>query len=171
MREVERELEKSRKTLQACMVRPAWISVNYDSSRSESMPLSELADVSHDYLLLDGGCEGLLEQGSSIKEALIAVDLEVKRLLLEQTSSPKFSGIRHATNGVKLLKISVPAFEGNIMNRSSFWKQFEVSIHQKKNLENIEKLAYLRDALKDGSAKLVIQGLSQTAGNYAEAIK
>ena len=57
------------------------------------------------------------------------------------------------------------------MNWSSFWEQFEVSIHKKENLEDVEKLAYLRDALKDGSAKLVIQGLSQTEGNYSEAIK
>ena len=38
-------------------------------------------------------------------------------------------------------------------------------------MRDVEKLAYLRDALKDGSAKLVIQGLLQAAGNYAEAIK
>ena len=86
----------------------------------------------------------------------------MKQLLHEQTSSPKLSGVCHATTGVKLPKISIPTFDGNIMNWSSFWEQFEVSIHKKENLEGVEKLAYLRHALKDGSAKLVIQGLSQT---------
>ena len=133
--------------------------------------MSELADVSRDILLLDRGSEELLEQGSSIKKALYAMDLKVKRLLYEQTSSPKLSGVRHATTGLKLPKISIRTFDGSIMNWSSFWEQFEVSIHKKENLEDVEKLAYLREALKYGSAKLVIQGLSQMAGNYAEAIK
>ena len=72
---------------------------------------------------------------------------------------------------MKLPKISVPTFDGDIMNWSSFWQQFEVSIHKKESLQNVEKLAYLRDALKGGSANQVIEGLSQTAGNYDEAIK
>ena len=33
------------------------------------------------------------------------------------------------------------------MDRSSFWEQFEVSIHKKETFEDVEKLAYLRDAL------------------------
>ena len=131
--------------------------------------MSELTNVSRGILLLDRASEELLEQGSSLKKALYIVDLNVKRLLHDQTSSPKLSGVRHATTGVKLPKISVPTFDGNIMNWSSFWEQFEVSIHKKENLEDVEKLAYLRDALKDGSPKLVIQGLSQTAGNYVES--
>ena len=57
------------------------------------------------------------------------------------------------------------------MNWTSFWEQLEVSIHKKESLEDVKKLAYLRDALKNGSAKQVIQGVSQTAGNYAETIK
>ena len=170
--EVERELEKVKEDVAGleaetgvdqCLLRQL-------EKRIDGL-MSELADVCRGILLLDRGSEELLEQGSSIKKALYAVDLKVKRLLHEQTSSPKLSGVRHASTGVKLPKISVPTFDGNIMNWSSFWEQFEVSIHKKENLEDVEKLAYLRDALKDGSAKLVIQGLSQTAGNYAEAIK
>ena len=53
----------------------------------------------------------------------------------------------------------------------SFWEQFEVSIHKKETFGDVEKLVYLRDALKDGLARQVNQGLSQTAGNYAIAIK
>ena len=43
-------------------------------------------------------------------------------------------------------------FDGNIMNWSSFLEQFEVSIHKKESLHDVENVAYLRDALKDGSA-------------------
>ena len=54
--------------------------------------MSELVDVSRGILLLDRGSEELLEQGSSIKKALYAMDLKVKRLLHEQTSSPNLVG-------------------------------------------------------------------------------
>ena len=131
--------------------------------------MSELADICRGILLLDHGSDERLDQAASLKKVLYALDLELKRLIHHKTTSPKvISGVG---TGVKLPKISVPRFDGDIMNWSSFWEQFEVSIHKKEILEDVEKLAYLRDALKDGSAKQVIQGLSRTAGNYAEAIK
>ena len=44
-------------------------------------------------------------------------------------------------------------------------------IHKKEHLSDTVKLAYLKDALKDGPARTVIQGLAQMAGTYNEAIK
>ena len=74
------------------------------------------------------------------------------------------ASIASASFGVKLLKISVPTFNGNIIEWRSFWEKFQVSIHKKEHLPDTEKLAYLKDALKDGPARTVIQGLAQTAG-------
>ena len=120
MHEVERELEKIKEDIAGleaetgvdeCLLRQL-------EKRNDGL-MSELVDVPSGILLLDRGSEVLLEQGSSINKALYAVDLKVKRLLHEQTSSPKLSGIRHATTGVKLPKVSVPTFDGN-MNWSSF---------------------------------------------------
>ena len=45
-----------------------------------------------------------------------------------------------------------------------------MAIHSKAQLKDAEKLAYLRDALKDGPARHVIEGLSQDADYYKEAI-
>lgn len=66
---------------------------------------------------------------------------------------------------VKLPKLNVPTFDGNILNWNTFWKQFCV-----KNVSNVEKLVYLYHALKGGSAKLVIEGLSRSGEQYQEAI-
>ena len=46
--------------------------------------------------------------------------------------------------------MSVPTFNSNILNWNTFWQQFDVGIHSKAQLKDAEKLAYLRDALKDG---------------------
>ena len=45
-----------------------------------------------------------------------------------------------------------------------------MSIHSRSDLANAEKLAYLRNALKNGSAKNVIEGLSRSGEQYDEAI-
>ena len=45
-----------------------------------------------------------------------------------------------------------------------------MSIHNCPNLNNAEKLVYLQRALKDGSAKPKIEGLSQSGEQYTEAV-
>lgn len=72
--------------------------------------------------------------------------------------------------GLKLPKLDVPTFNGNILYWRSFWKQFSLSIHDRTNLSNSEKLVYLQPALKGGSARSAIEGLSRSGDNYEEAI-
>lgn len=75
------------------------------------------------------------------------------------------------SKGVKLPKVDVPTFDGNILNWQTFWEQFCIAVHNRKNLSNTEKLVYLRRSLKDGSAKKVIEGLSLSGEHYAEAME
>ena len=50
-------------------------------------------------------------------------------------------------------------------------EQFDVAIHRRTTLSDVEKLAYLRNSLKDGSAKGIIDGLSIFGEFYDEAIE
>ena len=72
--------------------------------------------------------------------------------------------------GVKLPNIDVPRFNGNILSWCSFWEQFDVALHSRTSLSKAEKLAYLQSSPKDGSAKSVINGLSQSGDHYDEAV-
>ena len=72
--------------------------------------------------------------------------------------------------GVKLPKISVSSFDGNLLNWNTFWEQFKLPIHLKEQLTDVEKLVYLKNSLNDGPARQVIEGLTQTSGNYLEEI-
>ena len=77
-----------------------------------------------------------------------------------------------ASPGVRLSKISIPTFDVIILaGWKSFWEQFDTTIHSKVGLNDIEKLTYLQDALKDSPARFMIQGLTRTSENYQEAIK
>ena len=135
---------------------------------------SELSDVTRDILSMKGDERPLMDQQAGIDKALFAISLSINRLRQEQAKyleeeNPSRSIKTHDT-GVKLPKISVPSFDGNLLNWNTFWEQFEIGIHSKEQLTDVEKLAYLKDSLKSGPARHVIEGLTQTSGNYSEAI-
>ena len=68
-------------------------------------------------------------------------------------------------------KVSVPTFDGKVLSWKSFCEQFDATIHSKAGLNETDKLMHFQDALKDGPARFVIEGLTQTSKIYEEAIK
>ena len=60
------------------------------------------------------------------------------------------------STGVKLPKLGVPTFDGNIIHWKQFWDQFTVAVHSRTSLSNAEKTVYLQHAIKDGSARNAI---------------
>ena len=71
---------------------------------------------------------------------------------------------------VKLPKLDLPKFNGDVMKFTSFWQQFEVCVDQQEDLPAVTKFNYLVGLLK-GDAKNVIEGLPITQENYDEAKK
>lgn len=45
--------------------------------------------------------------------------------------------------GVRLPKLNIPTFDGNLLSWRQFWEQFCISVHDRPHLSNAEKLAYL----------------------------
>ena len=73
--------------------------------------------------------------------------------------------------GVRLPKIEVSTFDGIVLGWNLFREQFVVSVHSKVHISNVEKFAYLRQAVKDGPARHVIEGLAHLVSNYANAVE
>ena len=111
--------------------------------------------------------QSLLEQESPLDESFFDLYLQIKRLLSNPAGQPPINLI---SSGIKLPKINVPNFDGDVLNWNSFWQQFNVAIHSKAQLNDAEKLAYRRDVLKDGPARYIVEGLTQDASYYKEAI-
>ena len=61
-------------------------------------------------------------------------------------------------------------FDGDVLHWAQFSEQFKISIHDRPQLSDSEKLVYLQQAVKNGSAKSVIEGLSRFGENYRQAI-
>ena len=66
-----------------------------------------------------------------------ALRVAIKRLLKTikvESAVDKDKGV----SGVKLSKISVPTFDGKVLNWKNFWEQFDATIHCKTGLNNTE---------------------------------
>ena len=132
----------------------------------------ELADVWNSLLSLDlEETDELSTLQASLEGEIFDCSLQVKKLLRassHKTDSPtsSFDG-----KGMKLPKLDVPTFDGNILHWRSLWEQFCVSVNDRPNLSYPEKLVYLQQSLRNGSAKSAIEGLSRSGEYYAEAVK
>ena len=105
-----------------------------------------------------------------VEKRVFDCSLKIKKLLQSQANLTTSSS---SGKGVRLPKLDVPTFDGtsNILNWRTFWDQFLVSVHDRTNLSEFEKLVCLQQALKGGSAKRAIEGLSRSGEHYSEAIK
>ena len=56
----------------------------------------------------------------------------------------------------------MPTFDGDVLHWAHFREQFKISIHDRQQLSESEKLVYLQQAVKNGSAKPVIEALART---------
>ena len=104
----------------------------------------------------------LRDKASTIKASLHvhSEELKIRRLHHDQASSPKVEKASIPKEGsMKLYKLSVPTFNGDILNWATFSEQFAITIDEKKELSNTQKLEYLQDTLKDSPAKDVIAGI------------
>ena len=72
---------------------------------------------------------------------------------------------------IKLPKLDIATFDGNILHWLTFWEQCHVAIQDRSDLSQAQKLVYLQQSLKDGSAKNVIESLSHSGEQYEEAVK
>ena len=70
---------------------------------------------------------------------------------------------------VKLPKLEIPKFNGNIINWRGFWDQCKSAIHDKENKSEVKMFTYLKSFLAD-SAAVTFFGLGFNAENYKEAI-
>ncbi len=73
------------------------------------------------------------------------------------------------TNRMKLPKLALRSFSGNITQWLTFWDSFKSAIHDTDQFADIDKFNYLKSLLNH-TALEAISGLALTSSNYAQAI-
>ena len=79
------------------------------------------------------------------------------------------SQVHDTGSQIKLPKLVLKRFNGDITKWCSFWDTFEAAIHKNSKLATIDKFNYLNSLLEKTAAE-AIAGLAITNANYEEAI-
>ena len=83
----------------------------------------------------------------------------------EETQRPRSS----QTSFVRLEKLEIPKFSGNVLKWREFWDSFESAIDQRESLSDVDKLNYLRSKL-EGQALTIVSGLGLSHDKYRVAV-
>ena len=65
----------------------------------------------------------------------------------EQSSKGSVHKDSHQSSNLKLPRIELPKFSGDVLKFQNFWDQFEAAVHDNADLPNVQKFTYLRSVL------------------------
>ena len=132
----------------------------------------ELSTVCDDLVALDlEDNDDLFKSHARLESLHFDCSHRVKKLLSTHSSrSTTVTTAATDNKGSRLPKLDIPTFNGDVLQWRQFWEEFQVSVHHRSSLSNAEKLVYLQQAIKDGSARSAIEGLSHSGDHYHEAI-
>ena len=71
---------------------------------------------------------------------------------------------------VRLPKLQLRSFSGDVTKWTSFWQSFEAAVHKNSDLSDVEKFNHL-NSLLERSARDAVAGLALTEANYRQAIE
>lgn len=72
-------------------------------------------------------------------------------------------------NRVRLPKLTLRPFDGDLTSWPTFWDSFESAVHTNDDLSAVDKFNYLRSLLQKGAYD-AISGLTLSSDNYKEAV-
>ena len=81
-----------------------------------------------------------------VNDNIFSCSLDLRKLLYSKDVKSHSSG--PDASGVRLPKLDVPTFDGDILHWSTFWEQFVTSVDSHKHLSKAEKLVYLQHAVR-----------------------
>ena len=121
-----------------------------------------------------------IEQADGFKEGEYAILVRIDRVLrstpifpsptpVPSAPSTGLSSSSHGGSRVKLPKLTIQPFGGDLTTWTPFWESYRAAIHDNPSLNDTEKFNYLRSLLEH-TALDAISGFSLTAPNYKEAV-
>ena len=105
-----------------------------------------------------------------------SLEVEVKRAILRSVPTPITSSSpavapKPDRNPTKLPAIALPTFSGDVLKWPTFWNQFKASVDSNLELPDSTKLSYLRRAIKDPEAEVIMNPSIDGPDTYRRLIK
>ena len=114
-----------------------------------------------------------LNQGSNYNRTLAKIDFYLNKVLTVAFSLENLNilcSTQSYENKVKLPRIELSKFNGDIIEWKGFWDQFKSTVHEDNNISAIQKFSYLGTILED-SALSAMSGLILSAEYYGQALE
>ena len=80
------------------------------------------------------------------------------------------SGPILSKSSVKLPKLEIKRYSGDLKDWQKFWGQFDAAVHSNPSLTPVEKFNYLK-TLVTGAAEVSTEGLALNDANYSTAVR
>ena len=146
-------------------------------SRSLQEKLDVLTTLDSEIINLaaEGSVVDEIEQADIFKEGIYSTMVKIEKYCAPPTDSPALPRTSRLVADptslprVRLLKLTIRSFNGDLKTWTKFWDSFESSIHKNPSLSDIDRFNYLRSLLEH-TALESISGLTLTSMNYHEAI-
>jgi hypothetical protein len=97
----------------------------------------------------------------------VNTEVEANAQTITSNSQPQ---VGQGYSKIRLPKLTMPRFKGELTKWNIFWDSFNASIHENDDISTIDKFNYL-NYLLEGNAVRAIHGLPLTESNYNSAIK
>ena len=120
---------------------------------------------------IESELDAILSRSDDLHEILVKIDtcLSSQKQIEKLSNMTINSSYSDSSAKIKLPKLEIPKFDGEVTNWQSFWDHFESAIHLNDELSDINKFNYLTSFLCD-DAKSVISSLAPTSANYQTAV-
>lgn len=107
-----------------------------------------------------------IKEQEEVNDTIDDMAFDLNRKLSKNKTKDRSAELNlNSETNIKLPKINLPSFSGNLHEWLSFKDIFKASIHQNKNLSDAMKLQYLKSSLK-GDAFRIVQSISIVDSNY-----
>ena len=131
-------------------------------------------------LVDDEAVEEEIEQADTFKEGIYATIIKIDKYCAPPppvSATPtsieprdRDTSTTDSTPRVRLPKLNIKPFNGDLTAWTAFWDSYESSIHNNPSLSDIDRFNYLRSLLEHVALE-AISGLPLTSANYHEAIE
>ena len=114
--------------------------------------------------------ETKLMENEKVQQELEKLKVEIECKRLEITKLKNEDEMKRNAKQVRLPKIELPKFSGNITAWPAFWDSYCSTIHNNDALSKIDKFKYLTSCLED-EAKDTLKGFTLTEAQYDIAVE
>ncbi|XP_064462301.1 uncharacterized protein LOC135372760 [Ornithodoros turicata] len=137
----------------------------------ETEPLIREDDLLLEYEAVFRYEESAANAIAELRTRIADIELNDRRTNATPTVKPSAAQTKHqAQVGIKLPKLQLMTFAGELTQWQPFWEQFRTAVHENRRLNKTEKFQYLSTSLK-GRAAAAIRGLQATESCYDDAIE